>query len=220
MNYFLKLLAKKIKTMSFTTNDGDVVAATLLQLYPHYFFSLKKNRTTNNLILSLCSKALSLRKRKLTKAQFCLFEHKHLNPMSKIFHSVIKEELVNDFIRNGILNENYRFLPFIRLDKLQCNVINVVARSKGRGFTGTIKRFNFKQGPKTHGSKSYRRPGSIGAGTDPGRVLKNKKMAGHFGDRLVTIMNLEVLYKNGYNLIVKGSVPGPVDGDVFVIIDF
>ena len=82
--------------------------------------------------------------------------------------------------------------------------------SKGKGFQGVVKRHGFKGGPKSHGQKDrLRAPGSIGA-TDPGRVIKGKKMAGHMGVRRVTTKNLEVTkVKPEENiLMVKGAVPG------------
>merc|ERR1711976_971825 len=71
--------------------------------------------------------------------------------------------------------------------------VNVSGKSIGKGFTGNQKRHNFSRGPMTHGSKNHRLPGSIGAGSTPGRVYPGKKMAGHFGNTKVTIKNSEIL---------------------------
>ncbi|NBV82596.1 50S ribosomal protein L3 [bacterium] len=89
-------------------------------------------------------------------------------------------------------------------------LITVRAKTIGRGFTGTIKRHNFSRGPMAHGSKSHRIPGSIGAGTTPGRVFKGVRMAGHYGDAFVTIKNLSVVKVDAENklLFVAGAVPG------------
>jgi len=88
--------------------------------------------------------------------------------------------------------------------------VSVSGKTKGRGFTGTIKRWNFQRGPMTHGSKSHRITGSIGGGTTPGRVLKGKKMAGHYGNEKVTISGLKIIkIDNDKNIIlVSGAVPG------------
>ena len=93
------------------------------------------------------------------------------------------------------------------------DTVNVSGKSIGRGFTGTIKRHNFRRGPKTHGSKSYRQPGSIGGGTTPGRVLPGKKMAGQSGNINVTISNLEIVMIDNEKglLFIIGSVPGKKD---------
>ena len=97
--------------------------------------------------------------------------------------------------------------------------IDVQGTSKGRGYAGTIKRWNFRGQDNTHGNSiSHRAPGSIGQCQTPGRVFKGKKMAGHLGNELVTVQNLEVVRVDSERnlLLVKGAVPGPVGGDVVI----
>ncbi|MEN3005307.1 50S ribosomal protein L3 [Dehalobacterium formicoaceticum] len=95
--------------------------------------------------------------------------------------------------------------------------VDVVGISKGKGFAGTIKRWNFSRGPMAHGSKNHRRPASAGA-KGPARTFKGKKSPGHMGGERVTIQNLEIikvdLEKN--LLLIKGAVPGPKKGLVMV----
>ena len=89
--------------------------------------------------------------------------------------------------------------------------IDVIGRSKGRGFAGTMKRHGFHGGPRTHGqSDRARAPGSIGGGTTPGKVFKGMKMSGHMGDRRITVKGLEVVNVDTDRniLMVKGGVPG------------
>jgi large subunit ribosomal protein L3 len=89
--------------------------------------------------------------------------------------------------------------------------VDVSGNSKGRGFAGVVKRHHFRGGPKTHGqSDRHRAPGSIGAGTTPGRVWKGQKMAGRMGGKRVTVQNLEVVevILDRNLILVKGSVPG------------
>ncbi|HHJ00750.1 MAG TPA: 50S ribosomal protein L3 [Candidatus Aerophobetes bacterium] len=91
------------------------------------------------------------------------------------------------------------------------DLVNVTGISKGKGFQGVVKRYGFKGGPASHGAKQWhRRPGSIGASSDPSRVFKGKKMPGRMGARKVTVRNLEVMgvEKEQSLLLVKGSVPG------------
>jgi large subunit ribosomal protein L3 len=97
-------------------------------------------------------------------------------------------------------------------------LVDVTGVSKGHGFTGTIARHHFKRGPKTHGSTNYRAPGSIGAGTTPGRVFKGTRMGGHMGDDRVTVKKLKVVrVDTERNLIlVKGAVPGARNGLLLV----
>ena len=89
--------------------------------------------------------------------------------------------------------------------------VDIIGRSKGRGFAGTMKRHGFGGGPRTHGqSDRARAPGSIGGGTTPGKVFKGLKMAGHMGNRRVTVKGLEIVGVDTDRniLIVKGGVPG------------
>lgn len=93
--------------------------------------------------------------------------------------------------------------------------VDVVAVSKGKGFQGGVKRHGFSGGPKTHGqSDRHRAPGSVGSTTTPGRVLKGLRMAGHMGDRQVTVRNLLVVESNPARgiLMVAGAVPGGRNG--------
>jgi large subunit ribosomal protein L3 len=95
------------------------------------------------------------------------------------------------------------------------DVIDVSGVSKGKGFQGVVKRHHFRGGPKTHGqSDRHRAPGSIGAGTTPGRVYKGTRMAGRMGDERVTVQNLRVVRVDEERnlLLVKGSVPGASEG--------
>ena len=90
-------------------------------------------------------------------------------------------------------------------------IVDVTGRSKGRGFQGGVKRHGFRGGPKTHGqSDRHRAPGSIGQSSTPSRVFKGMRMAGHMGDRRVTVRGLQVVRVDTTQnlLVVKGAVPG------------
>jgi large subunit ribosomal protein L3 len=97
--------------------------------------------------------------------------------------------------------------------------VDVVGTSKGKGFAGAVKRWNFRTQDATHGnSLSHRAPGSIGQNQSPGKVFKGKKMAGHLGAERVTVQSLEVVRVDAERnlLLVKGAVPGAIGGDVIV----
>lgn len=96
--------------------------------------------------------------------------------------------------------------------------VDVVGTTKGRGFTGTIQRWNTSRGPMAHGSGYHRGVGSLSANSDPSRVFKNKKMPGHYGDEQVTIKNLEIarVDKARNLLFIKGGIPGAKDSLVVV----
>jgi large subunit ribosomal protein L3 len=89
-------------------------------------------------------------------------------------------------------------------------LVDVTGVSKGKGFAGTVKRHHFSRGPKSHGSDNYRKPGSIGPGTTPGRVYKGLRMAGHMGADRTTIKKLRVVRTDPERnlLLVKGALPG------------
>ena len=127
------------------------------------------------------------------------------------------------FKKNNL--SNYRHLQEFRVDnpqdykvgdKIELSVlenvekVDVTGKSIGKGFQGTVKRWNFGRGPMAHGSKNHREPGSIGAGTTPSRVIKGKRMAGNMGNERVTITKLKVVKVDLANnlVLVKGSVPG------------
>ena len=107
----------------------------------------------------------------------------------------------------------------VSLGEFQANTyIDVTGISKGKGFAGVMKRFNFQGGPAAHGSHFHRRPGSIGCRATPARVFANKKLPGHMGVDRVTVQNLvvvEVNMEKGY-MLVKGSIPGAKNGFVRV----
>lgn len=96
--------------------------------------------------------------------------------------------------------------------------VKVTGTSKGRGFQGVVKRYGFHGGPNTHGSTKHRKPGSIGAGTNPSRVIKGKKMPGHYGAARHTEIGLRIEKIDAErNLIyLRGSVAGPINGIVLV----
>ena len=98
------------------------------------------------------------------------------------------------------------------------DLIEVVGKSKGKGFAGTIKRHNFSRGPESHGSMNVRAPGSIGQSAYPSRVIKGTRSSGHMGDERVTVRGLTVAKVDQENniLMVRGAVPG-ANGSVVVI---
>jgi large subunit ribosomal protein L3 len=100
------------------------------------------------------------------------------------------------------------------------DLVNITGISKGKGFAGVVKRHGFAGGPKTHGqSDRHRAPGSIGATTSPGRVLKGTRMAGHMGNNRVTARHLQVYKADPEHnlLLVKGAVPGARNGLLLIV---
>ena len=109
--------------------------------------------------------------------------------------------------------EEYKVGDIIKIEDIikPGDIVNVSGISKGRGFAGVMKRWGFHGGPRTHGqSDRERAPGSIGQGTDPGRVHKGKKMPGRYGNQKFTIRNLTILYMdaNKQEITLSGPIPG------------
>lgn len=131
---------------------------------------------------------------------------------------------IGHFKKNKL--ENFRYLQEFRVEnpkdytlgqQIEPSVlegiekVDVTGTSIGKGFQGTVKRWNFSRGPMAHGSKNHREPGSIGAGTTPSRVIKGKRMAGNMGNEQVTMTKLKLVKVDSENslILIKGSVPGP-----------
>ncbi|UOQ33147.1 LSU ribosomal protein L3p (L3e) [Candidatus Vidania fulgoroideae] len=121
----------------------------------------------------------------------------------------IKDSTTNIYIAG----EHKLITSFIKKESIsKKNKIGIryvlISKSKGKGFSGVIKRHNFSGGNKTHGnSKAHRKPGSIGMCQDPGRVFKGKKMAGHLGDKKNTKKNF-LIYSSRKKMFFVGNVPG------------
>ena len=128
----------------------------------------------------------------------------HLKPSGKLFRYL--REVTADDLSQVEVGQEINAGIFEPGDK-----VDAVGWSKGRGFAGGVKRHHFHGGPKTHGqSDRHRAPGSIGAGSTPGRVIKGLKMAGHMGNARTTVRNLEVVEVDPERnlLLLKGAVPG------------
>ncbi|MEG2972410.1 MAG: 50S ribosomal protein L3 [Clostridium sp.] len=154
----------------------------------------------------------------------------------KVGFAEVREKLVNQPVKGQFAKANVslkRYLKEFRLEDISSfevgseikadvfvagDKIDVTGTSKGKGFAGTIKRWNFSRGPMTHGSKYHRGVGSMGAASFPGRTFKGKKMPGHMGAVKTTTQNLEVVRVDAdKNLIlIKGAVPGPKKGLVMI----
>lgn len=114
---------------------------------------------------------------------------------------------------------NYNVGDEIKVDTFEFgDKVDVSGVSKGKGFQGTIKRWNASRGPMSHGSKFHRAPGSMGAASDPSRTFKNKRMPGHMGAKNTTVLNLEVvkIMPEKNIILIKGGIPGPNKGTVVI----
>ena len=195
------LLATKIGMTSTIAEDGAVEAITLLLIEPNIITQIK---TTEN--DGYQAVQVGTGKAKLGKAQLG-----HFKP-AKIMPKTAREFRVSEITEDLRVGESLSPEVFSIGDKVAVSGI-----SKGKGWAGTIKRHNFHRGRKTHGGRSYRRPGSIGS-MYPQHILKGKKMAGQMGHTRVTTRNLTVALIDTDNQVigVVGAVPGPRKSTVMI----
>jgi large subunit ribosomal protein L3 len=192
------IIGKKVGMTQVFRDNGQMEAVTLIEAGPCTITQIKTaEKEGYNAVQIGFGQA-----KKLTKA-----EQGHVKELGKFKHlrefkvSDPKTVKVGDKIDVGIFKPG--------------DVVNVAGISKGKGYAGVIKRHHFKGGPKTHGqSDRARAPGSIGATTTPGHVVKGLRMAGHMGLQQVTVRRLEVFKTDPAKnmLVVRGAVPGNRDG--------
>ncbi len=219
MTYYLKLLARKFKTTNHIDDSGNLISVTLIEFYSHSFFDIIYKGENDKIELKLASKFLRSTKQKLTKSIACEFEKRHLLPREHILVSKINKQILENLLKIGFLKERYNLTKLTFINNLldsDIKELDILAKTKGLGFTGTVKRHGFKQGPKTHGSKSHRRPGSIGAGTTPGRVFKGKRMAGRSGFKNTLVKNAKIIHRDRLILAIKNTIPGKNNTDIIV----
>lgn len=189
------LIGKKIGTTQIFRDNGMSDCVTAIKVAPCTVTQIKTSKPDGYESVQLGSETIRRADRP---------KQGHLKPVGKLFRHL--REFGVDDISQVELGQEIDVSMFQVGDKVEATGL-----SKGRGFAGGVKRYNFKGGPKTHGqSDRHRAPGSIGAGTSPGRVVKGHKMAGHMGDVRVTAPNLEVVLADPERelLLLKGSVPG------------
>ena len=196
-NMTLGVIGKKVGMTQIFDENGLAIPVTVIKVDETVVTQVKTVDTDGYNAIQVGT--VAVKEKHLTKAQLGHFKKNNLS--------------------------NYRHLQEFRIDnpadfkvgdKVELSVldnvekVDVTGKSIGKGFQGTVKRWNFGRGPMAHGSKNHREPGSIGAGTTPSRVIKGKRMAGNMGNERVTITKLKLVKVDADNglVLVKGSVPG------------
>jgi len=199
------ILGKKIGMTQIFDKSGNRVAVTVLEAGPCVVRSVKNvERDGYNAVqLSFGDTKAS----RIKKPQRMYLEKNKLMPKKFVREFRLEEESgnkVGDQITNDIFQEG--------------DFLDIVGRSKGKGFQGGMKRWGWSGGRASHGSMSHRVPGSIGASSYPSRVMKGQSMPGHLGNARTTTQNLKVVDVNTENntIAVKGAVPG-ADGTYLII---
>jgi large subunit ribosomal protein L3 len=196
------LITRKVGMTSLIAEDGTLQAITLLSASPNVITQVKDvEKDGYNAVQVGFEDGKNLSKSVAG----------HVKP-AKVTPKVMREFRIDEITEEIKIGESISADSFVVGD-----VISVTGTSKGKGFAGTIKRHNFHRGRKTHGGRSYRRPGSIGS-MYPQKIFKGKKMAGQMGNEQVTVKNLKIaLVDTELNIIgVAGAVPGPRKGIVLV----
>ena len=200
------LVGRKIGMTRVFTEDGVSTPVTVIEIESNRISQLKTIETDgyNAVQVTAGSKKAS----RVTKS-----EAGHFAKAESAAGSTVREFVVNDVADFEVGSE-------INVNIFEAGqVIDVTGVTKGKGFAGVMKRYGFRGGDATHGNSiSHRAPGSIGMCQTPGRVFKEKKMAGHMGDVQRTLQNLSVVRVDEERslVLVKGSVPGSKGGNVII----
>ena len=189
-------------TPLFDPESGVVTPVTVIQAGPCPVVQVKSEATDGYDAVQIAYD--SVPERKLTKAEL---GHLKKNRVKGAYRHLLELRGQSDLV----VGENVTVEAFAPGEKIKVSGI-----SHGKGFAGTIKRHNFKRGPKTHGSHNIRAPGSVGQSATPSRVFKGVRMAGRMGGKRVTQVGLTVHEVDAERnlLLVKGAVPGPKNGYV------
>jgi large subunit ribosomal protein L3 len=198
MKPFKGIIGKKVGMTRIFDKDGNVIPVTVISVQPGVVMEVKRKEKHGYDAVKVAFEPVKLEK--LIKPLRGEFEKRNFS----IGYRILKEFRVDSTEGINVGDE-------VTLDIFkEGDIVKVSGYSKGRGFQGVMKRFGFKGGPDAHGSMFHRRPGSIGMHTDPGRVLKGKKLPGRMGNKRVTIRNLKVvgILKEKNFIYIKGAVPG------------
>ncbi len=202
----LGILGRKIGMTRIFANDGSAVAVTVIEAGPCPVVQVKNAETDGYHALQI---AFGVDKEKhMTKPL-----KGHLDKAGKGFFRTLQEVRLEAPATHAVGDELDATL-FTAGDH-----VKITGTSMGKGTAGVMKRWNFKGACSSHGAeKVHRNAGSIGNNTEPGKVWKGKKMAGHMGNRQVTALNLEIVAVRPEDnvILVKGAVPGPKNGLVMV----
>lgn len=201
------IIGRKIGMTQLFLEDGTAVGVTVVEAGPCSV--LRKKTIENDGYEAVCVGFGEIREKLVNKPAAGEFKKAGLEPAR--FVRELKLENSGSFE----VGQQIKADMFAKGD-----IVDVSGITKGHGFSGTVKRWNTHIGPKRHGSKYHRGPGSMGANTSPGRVFKNKRLPGQYGVENVTIQNLEVVKVDAERnfIMIKGAVPG-VKGALLVVRD-
>ena len=196
------LIGRKVGMTQIFQPDGTMVSVSVVQISPNTVTRIRTAERDGYTAVQLGAGE----RRKVTK------------PIAGQLKDLPRVRYIREFRLDVV--DDYTVGQELKVGEIfaEGELVDVTGISKGQGFAGTIKRHNFSRGPKTHGSDNYRRPGSIGPGTTPGRVYKGLKMGGHMGHERVTIKKVRVIRVDAERnlILLRGSVPGAPGALTFV----
>jgi len=203
-----EILGKKLGMAQFFNQDGDAIPVTVIELVENIVTDIKTPAKNGYAAIQLGS--ITKKDGYLNKPRAGNLKKKNLPNLKLLKEYRVKAEELESYKIGEAIDPSKILIPN--------EFVDVSGISIGKGFQGMVKLYNKKRGPKSHGSKSYRGPGSIGAHTFPGRVLPGKKMPSRMGNEKVTVKNLKVIeFDKEQNLVlVKGAIPG-VEGNIVII---
>lgn len=198
------ILGRKAGMTQVFTKEGKVIPVTVINVEPNVVTQIKTKETDGYEAIQLG--IVDRKEKNATKASIGHAKKANTNP--KRFLKEIRDVNVADYALGQELTPSVFAAG---------ELVDVTGTSKGKGFQGVIKRHGQSEGPKTHGSRYHRRPGSMGT-MRPMRVLKGKNLAGHMGSETVTVQNLEIIEVNDAEnyILVSGNVPGAKNSLVLI----
>jgi len=202
------LVGRKVGMTRVFTEDGVSIPVTVVEVQPNRVTQVKTLETDGYRALQVTTG--SKKASRVNKPQAGHFAKAGVDAGRGLWEFRLNEGEGNDVVVGAELKADV-FTENTKVD--------VTGTSKGKGFAGVIKRYNFAMQDATHGnSVSHRAPGSIGMCQTPGRVFKGKKMAGHMGAERVTVQRLDIVRVDVENnlILIKGAIPGAINGTVFV----
>ncbi len=199
------LIGKKLGMTGYYSTEGSYIPVTVIRIGPCVVTQIKRFDSDGYDAIQL-----GFGEKKISQVNRPMMGH--FNKSGKGAFQFLKEFAVDE-------PDNYKPGQSIGSEIFQIgDMVNVTGTTKGRGFSGVIKRHGFHGGRETHGSKNHRRPGSIGCSAWPAKVIKGKKMPGHYGSERKTIKNIEIMdIRIDENIMMlKGATPGPGSGLVII----
>jgi len=202
------LIGKKQGMTRVFTPEGDAISVTVISVQPNTITQIKSDEIDGYSSVQVTTG--NKKEKHLTKPQLGHFKKNSINPGEGLWEFRVNADQIAELeVGTDLFLEQFE----------EGQSVDVSGTSKGKGFQGTVKRWNFQMQDATHGNSiSHRAPGSIGQCQTPGKVWKGKKMSGHMGDERKTVQNLKITSIDEENslLLIKGPIPGATGSDIIL----